>query len=999
MRIHHLGLAAIGPFPGRHDIDLDELSAGGLFLLEGPTGAGKSTLIDAITYGLYGTLGSTQLDERLPSAHAPQSEPVIEIVFSTAAGIFRVRRTPPYDRPKRRGEGTVRQNASARLWRLSSVEDEAGEALSASTQEVGTEIRGLVGLDRAQFSQTVVLPQGRFATFLRARPEDRAQVLQEVFGTAVYQRVQAELAELARGAKRSLDAARRDLTTAVATFTSLLTDEDTQAALTDAGDSLDTEALDRLSAAVLTTLEEQSRGAELTRKQSAAAERTAQRALEAEQALAQAVERRRALLTRRDQLTAQEPVVVAQRDRLAAGRRAATTAAALRAADTATERLIRAEKTLSRVQAEAADGPHTDLLEHTDPAALRELLAALTAEQGALAEPHRLESGLAARAAGLERAEAELATQRTALTEQQAVLAERPQRSATLGEALSELRRTATPVAAAEAAATERQRIHRAAVLAEQYAAELTGAEHAVALAGLAATEALAHENVVRLRWINSMAGNLATTLRPGDSCPVCGSIEHPEPATETPDHAGLEDVDAATERRARADEGLTTAQTRRSAASERLAAQRELSGGVSAHDAEQALLRARAEVTTATQVAEQIEHDAAAIATFDAETAALTEQVARAEQTWATSTERLRGSAEQLAADRERCRQAAGSAGSVAARAAQLDARRALTDRLLQARTDHTGAAEHRATASAALAEALAEAAFDDAAAARAARLTTAELTALEESVEEYSGELAAVRDGLAEPTVAGLTGEEVLDVAGAEQRCEAARSVLATATRAAATATGNLEQATRARGALLDVVARHTQVSTDAAPVVRMSELAAGGEGNARATNLATYVLLRRFEDVVAAANDRLTIMSAGRFELLRKDTREGRARRAGLGLEVRDHHTETNRDPHTLSGGETFYVSLCLALGLADVVTSEAGGIALDTLFIDEGFGSLDQHTLDGVLGELTRLQAGGRVVGIVSHVTELKDRIPERIEVRPTAGGGSTLRLRA
>src|SRR5690606_11496165 len=130
------------------------------------------------------------------------------------------------------------------------------------------------------------------------------------------------------------------------------------------------------------------------------------------------------------------------------------------------------------------------------------------------------------------------------------------------------------------------------------------------------------------------------------------------------------------------------------------------------------------------------------------------------------------------------------------------------------------------------------------------------------------------------------------------------------------------------RARRSLLAVLSGHRQAAAAAAPVLRMAELATGDEGNARATTLATFVLLRRFEDVVAAANDRLTVISGGRFALLRKDSREGRARRAGLGLEVRDHRTETNLDPHTLSGGETFYVSLCLALGLADVVTSEAG-----------------------------------------------------------------------
>jgi len=157
---------------------------------------------------------------------------------------------------------------------------------------------------------------------------------------------------------------------------------------------------------------------------------------------------------------------------------------------------------------------------------------------------------------------------------------------------------------------------------------------------------------------------------------------------------------------------------------------------------------------------------------------------------------------------------------------------------------------------------------------------------------------------------------------------------------------------------------------------------------------------VLVRRFEDVVAAANARLVGMPDGRYELVRSDRKEDvSSRRTGLAMRVLDHHTEQPRDPRTLSGGETFYVSLCLALGLADVVTAEAGGIDLGTLFVDEGFGSLDPHTLDQVLAELDRLRAGGRVVGVVSHVDALKQTIADRIEVRRTPAGPSTLTVRA
>ncbi len=176
----------------------------------------------------------------------------------------------------------------------------------------------------------------------------------------------------------------------------------------------------------------------------------------------------------------------------------------------------------------------------------------------------------------------------------------------------------------------------------------------------------------------------------------------------------------------------------------------------------------------------------------------------------------------------------------------------------------------------------------------------------------------------------------------------------------------------------------------------MVRLADVANGVTAvNPSGITLGTYVLMRRFEDVVAAANDRLRGMLGGRFTLETSDEREAgsRARRTGLALAVHDHTTDTRRAPGSLSGGETFTVSLCLALGLADVVQAEAGGVSLGTLFVDEGFGTLDPETLDDVIGQLARLTAGGRQVGIVSHVEELKQRIPERIAVRRTAEGGS------
>ena len=254
-------------------------------------------------------------------------------------------------------------------------------------------------------------------------------------------------------------------------------------------------------------------------------------------------------------------------------------------------------------------------------------------------------------------------------------------------------------------------------------------------------------------------------------------------------------------------------------------------------------------------------------------------------------------------------------------------------------------------------------------------------------------------VAAGLAEPDIAALPDALVVDLDSATDAEREAR------TRSEAAAGGarlarDVADAARASGEGVVRCARTAAERVrDAAPVVRLANLAAGAGDNALGLTLGTFVLMRRFEDVVAAANERLLVMSDARYELVRSDEKEDVRGRTGLAMRVIDHVNDAARDPRTLSGGETFYVSLCLALGLADVVTAEAGGIDLGTLFVDEGFGSLDPHVLDQVLAELGRLRAGGRVVGVVSHVEALKQAIADRVEVRPRPDGTSTLTVRA
>jgi len=300
----------------------------------------------------------------------------------------------------------------------------------------------------------------------------------------------------------------------------------------------------------------------------------------------------------------------------------------------------------------------------------------------------------------------------------------------------------------------------------------------------------------------------------------------------------------------------------------------------------------------------------------------------------------------------------------------------------------------------------------FTDVTAARTAALGRADADRLRALVAAADREQAVVEAGLAEPAVvaaaadadadaaataaAAVDAPAVLDRDAAQAARDAAAAALDDATRAAAAAADRATAAEKCATELARAVRARDTTSAESRAVVRLADIAAAATNvNPTGITLGTYVLMRRFEDVVAAANDRLRAMLAGRFTLETSDERESgtRARRTGLALAVRDHLTDSTRDPRSLSGGETFTFSLCLALGLADVVQAEAGGVSLGTLFVDEGFGTLDPETLDDVIGQLSRLTAGGRQVGIVSHVEELKQRIPERIAVRRTPEGGS------
>ncbi|SHE23955.1 AAA family ATPase [Actinomyces glycerinitolerans] len=1106
MRLHRLTVTGVGPFRGTETIDFDRFAASGRFLLTGPTGSGKTTIIDAIVFALYGQVADSDgsSKQRIRSTLVdPAVRSTVDLVFSNSAGVYRVLRTPEYMRPKQRGSGTTKQNATVKLWRMSAPAGATVDEPITRVDEAGKEIRRIVGLDREQFTQTVILPQGKFARFLRATSDQRHELLRDVFGTGIFDAMQEELRARRRDVERQMEAARQALRTRADVLAPLLSAPVTPPPVTDApmddasaapgvgastGAPADEPAwpddvtepgpysspaarLEALvtaaapdAAAIIAFGEEAvaaaqaaATPAEQALQVADAARREASATLDAARALQERLNRRARLLSEQQQLDATAAQDADAAARLDAARRAGPVARALArardAARTAEAARSRAAQTLAdAAPAEAADAdsdsaravtaaeavpagaaldglaallsteavgtgtaaePTADSDAHqtvptpeVEPslaavtaaaAALTERGQSLRTRAGALSAVVEVEAGLPARAQAAQ-AEQERLTATAAEVERAAAqLAQRPGLQAELVERLTAAREAQAGLAQARVTRDACRERLQAAQRAEALEPRIAAARDAVQQA---AAEALAAAGLVAQRrsaWINTTAGSLATELVDGQPCPLCGSTEHPSPATPGESAVSRTQVEDAEAAQQQADAALAARTREHDALVTEQAAARAQAGEDSVADLTQSLETAAAQLEAAERTAAPLAQLEAELAEFTEVTDQLREGLDQRRSRLAEDRARLEAGAAALTQDRERCRNARGEHESVAARMRSLagaaDAAAELAGLLTTAGDTARTVVQERGE----LADVVAQAGFVSAEQAATASLPGPDLAALEAQVNEATARRERVRQALTEDeAIASLTGEEIADVDGAQERLAAADAAYEAALQAREQARAFLARVRDAAAGLADAADTLTTAMEDSAALLEVAALATGS--NDAATPLSTWVLLERFNDVLAFANDRLDQMSAGRYALVRVADEAGSARRKdrGLGLGVVDRFSDSGvRDPKTLSGGETFYVSLSLALALADVVTAESGGVSMDTLFIDEGFGSLDPETLQAVLAELGRLQAGGRTVGIVSHVEELRRQVADRIEVTrsPT---GSTLR---
>ncbi|ADI11945.1 exonuclease [Streptomyces bingchenggensis BCW-1] len=499
---------------------------------------------------------------------------------------------------------------------------------------------------------------------------------------------------------------------------------------------------------------------------------------------------------------------------------------------------------------------------------------------------------------------------------------------------------------------------------------------------------AVAHETWLDLkdRRLRGIAAELAAGLSGGEPCAVCGATEHPRPARPGAGHVDRTAEEAALAAHRRAEAGREEAERGLQSLREALAGAEAAAGGGTADeldravaDLETALAEARGAGADGHAAREalahaQEEHDRRLAQRQEAERRA----AARTSRREALLRERAG-----LLAELERAR---GGAATVAERAARLERHAGLLSRAAETAREAEAAARRLEEAGARLVDAARRAGFEEPNAAARAVLPAADQRGLRHRLEQWQTESAAVAAELADPQVVAAAQEPLADPTAAEAAADAATRALREGSARDAAARTRCQELDRLSAQAVTDARRLAPLREEHDRLARLATLAAGTSGeNERKMRLEAYVLAARLEQVAAAASARLRLMSAGRYTLVHSDARTGGRGRSGLGLHVIDAWTGSERDTATLSGGETFFVSLSLALGLADVVTDEAGGTRLDTLFIDEGFGSLDEQTLDEVLDVLDSLRERDRTVGIVSHVADLRQRIPVRLEV--------------
>lgn len=864
-----LVMSAFGPYAGETAVDFSVLGSSGIFLITGDTGAGKTTIFDAISFALYGEAsGGSQkrASKTFRSDYAAAGTPTfVEYTFLHKGRVYCVRRNPEYLRPKKRGEGFITESPDA----VFSCEET--EELLSGVEAVNRRVYELIGLNRNQFSQTVMIAQGDFMKILNAKSDERKKLFQKIFNTGFFEELQQRLKDMDRDC--SAEAEKND-NAILSSFSRLQIDGDYEGAEKMGeirGEARYIDAMLPLLQGLIDFQQQRQSDARQGREQ-------AELHLDGlKEALAEGKKRNQDF-QRLESLEQEAQAHALKEEEIGEGR----------------VRLAMARKALNVQSSDA-------LLQQNIQSIRRQRAEILRCRE-------EQEKALAAQKA----AEEDFARAEQALQ--------------TLEEKKEELSRLEAAVPALEKAAQQRRALEKA----EKQAAEKYEKS---------CQEDAAYSRV-KEAFFRSQSSLIAATLEEGKPCPVCGSLHHPAPAAARGETATRAQLDKAERSRAGAE-----------------------------REAREAMLE-KARVESAFQeglarIAElgfAAEEDAAAL---KARTAILRGEITETEK-------RHKQAGEALNAARLAAKEAATRAE---------EAEKGLEER-----------EKERIIREAAFQAALGDNGFADEAAYRQAKMDEKAMNAQELRIRAYDEQARSLADRLTELT-GKLEGKAPADLRALQAQVQAAEAERSRFAEAESSLGNRLAINRQSNRELLEAKKKKDRLGERWALVHELYCNVSGQTSSRVKLSFEAYVQQFYFRQVIAAANKRLNVLTDGGFTLRCKEEAKNLVSQAGLDLDVLDRSTGVWRDVSTLSGGESFMTSLALALGLSDVAQARSGGVRLDSMFIDEGFGSLDEESLRQAMELLSGLAGGSRMIGIISHVGELKNRIDKKIIISKNLTGSS------
>ena len=915
MRPIKLLMSAFGPYAGVTTLELDKLGTKGLYLITGDTGAGKTTIFDAITFALYGEAsGDNRNADMFRSKYADPDTPTeVELTFEYNGKEYYVKRNPAYLRPKTRGEGFTSKAADAEL-------HYPDGRVVAKLRDVNNAIVEIMGIDRNQFTRIAMIAQGDFLKLLLASTDERKKIFQKLFHTKNYyflqESLKAQSGSLAKEYEKASDSIRQyiggilceDDNPLSVSVRKAMNGEMTTEDVTELLDRLikeDAEAKEKLTADInkkeqkIKELTAQIAKAEEQKKAETSLKKSEEKLVEVTEKLRDAKAAMEAANEKKPQITELGEKISALKNELPLYDELETKKKNLDAitktiADS-TDKLVAAKEKAEKLKAEIQT--------------LKEELKTLgKAEEEKLKAEHQKEA---------------LAKEQTALSELQTQLSGLIKLEAQLADRQADYKRKS-------AAAEEMRRIYETNNKA----------------------------------YLDEQAGVLAETLTDGAPCPVCGSTHHPNPAVKS----------AAAPTKASLDKSKKAAE----------AAEKE---AAAASETAKAMIAAIAEKkSNIQQSAEKI----ITVDSFDEITVALTAK----KQELETALDENRRVMLKVTAQVSRKQQLdrlipakEDESNSVRTKISELE-------KSLASFTSTKNAEEKQIEATREKLKFEDKAIVQKEIAVLITQKTTIE-TAIEKAVNDYNNrdkEVAEIKSAI-EETKKLLQDKEPCDIESEKQQLSELTENKNNMAKKLQGVVVRLSTNVSMRKRIQEKSEEVSKIEKQWTMVKALSNTANGNISGKAKIMLETYIQMNYFDRIIARANTRLMIMSDGQYELKRRIESDNKRSQSGLDLDVIDHHNGSERSVKTLSGGESFKASLALALGLSDEIQSSAGGIRLDTMFVDEGFGSLDEESLQQAIRALTGLTEGNRLVAIISHVGELKDRIENQIIVKKDRLGGS------